>query len=140
MGLIILKRTGSLSRGDFYPGIKKNKVMFYGTIRDDDFQRNTASQCCNHSKQYRNNVATPCYAKNLCESRSRITSPLNNDERRQRERKKINSFRLAKLKLGQTNSYLQVIYEEDTRVRSDCLSAHSHTFRRGNCFKLFEGG
>ena len=81
MGLIILKRTGSLSRGDFYPGIKKNKVMFYGTIRDDDFKRNTASQCCNHSKQYRNNVATLCCAKNrLCESRSRITSPLNNDE------------------------------------------------------------
>ena len=81
MGLIILSRTDSLSRGDFYPGIKKIKVMFHGTIRIDNFQRNTLSQCCNHSKQYRNNVATLCCAKNrFCESRSRITSHLNNDE------------------------------------------------------------
>ena len=34
-------------------------------------------QCCNHSKQCRNNVATLCCAKNRrCES-SRVTSPLN---------------------------------------------------------------
>ena len=33
-------------------------------------------QCCNYSKQYRNNVATLCFAKNRrCES-SRVTSPL----------------------------------------------------------------
>ena len=33
-------------------------------------------QCCNFSKQYRNNVAKLCYAKNRrCES-SRVTSPL----------------------------------------------------------------
>ena len=33
-------------------------------------------QCCNHSQQRRNNVATLCYAKNRrCES-SRVTSPL----------------------------------------------------------------
>ena len=33
-------------------------------------------QCCNHSKQCRNNVATLCCAKNrLCKS-SRVTSPL----------------------------------------------------------------
>ena len=33
-------------------------------------------QCCNHSKQCRNNVATQCWSKHRrCES-SRVTSPL----------------------------------------------------------------
>ena len=33
-------------------------------------------QCCNYSKQYRNNVATLCWSKHRrCES-SRVTSPL----------------------------------------------------------------
>ena len=43
-------------------------VMLHGTIRNDDFQRNTALQC-------QNSVATLCCAKNRpCES-SRVTSP-----------------------------------------------------------------
>ena len=51
------------------------KAMLQGTIRNDDFKRNTVLQCCNHSKQCRNNVATLCCAKNRrCES-SRVTSP-----------------------------------------------------------------
>ena len=55
------------------------KVMLHGTIRKDDFfvQHSVAmlKQCCNHSKQCRNNVATLCWAKNRrCES-SRVTSP-----------------------------------------------------------------
>ena len=33
-------------------------------------------QCCNHSKQCRNNVATLCCAKNRCCESSRVTSPL----------------------------------------------------------------
>ena len=108
MGLIILSRTGSLSRGDFYPGIKKIKVMFHGTIRIDNFQRNTLSQCCNHSKQYRNNVATLCCAKNrVYESRSRITSHLNNDEwGGNGNGKKMNRFRLAKQKLCTSRFFL----------------------------------
>ena len=51
--------------------------------RDDSHRRFLAQhgvemleQCCNYSKQCRNNVATPCCAKNRrCES-SRVTSPL----------------------------------------------------------------
>ena len=40
------------------------------------FTVNAALQCCNHSKQCRNNVTTLCCAKNRhCES-SRVTSPL----------------------------------------------------------------
>ena len=51
------------------------KAMLQGTIRNDDFKRNTVLQCCYHSKQCRNNVATLCCAKNRhCES-SRVTSP-----------------------------------------------------------------
>ena len=41
-------------------------VMLNGTIRNDEFQRNTALQywqCCNHSKQGGNKVATICCAK-----------------------------------------------------------------------------
>ena len=43
--------------------------MFLGTIRNNDFQRKTASvaikQCCIHSKQYRNKVTTThSYDKN----------------------------------------------------------------------------
>ena len=49
--------------------------MLLGTIRNDDFQRNTAlqqelllammEQCCNHSKQCRNNaVVLFCTEKN----------------------------------------------------------------------------
>ena len=56
------------------------KVMLHRTIRNDNFlaQNNAAmlKQCCNHSKQCRNNVATLCCVKNRrCES-SRVTSPL----------------------------------------------------------------
>ena len=54
------------------------KVMLHETIRNDDFERNTAmlEQCCNHSKQCRNSVVMLCLAKNRrCES-SRVTSPL----------------------------------------------------------------
>ena len=55
-----------------------------GDVTRDDSQRRFLAQhsvaileqCCNHSKQCRNNVATLCCAKNRrCES-SRVTSPL----------------------------------------------------------------
>ena len=54
-----------------------------GDVTRDDSQRRFLAQhsvamleqCCNHSKQCRNNVATLCCAKNRpCES-SRVTSP-----------------------------------------------------------------
>ena len=56
----------------------------WGDVTRDDSQRpflvqHSAAmlqQCCNHSKQCQNNVATLCWAKNRrCES-SRVTSPL----------------------------------------------------------------
>ena len=134
MGLIILSRTGSLSRGDFYPGIKKIKVMFHGTIRIDNFQRNTLSQCCNHSKQYRNNVATLCCAKNrVCESRSRITSHLNNDEGGGNGNgKKINRFRLAKQKLCTSRFFLHFFPQgpEEFRVNKWITYLKSHRLAR----------
>ena len=34
-------------------------------------------QCCNHSKQCRNNVTTLCCAKSRCCESPRVTSPLN---------------------------------------------------------------
>ena len=37
-------------------------------------------QCCNHSKQSRNDIATLCYAKNRRYESSRVTSPISNDE------------------------------------------------------------
>ena len=58
--------------------------MTKGDVTRDDSQRRFLAQhgvemleqCCNHSIQCRNNVATPCCAKNRrCES-SRVTSPL----------------------------------------------------------------
>ena len=61
-----------------------------GDVTRDDSQRRflaqhrvaTLEQCCNHSKQCRNNVATLCCAKNRrCES-SRVTSPWRNPESR----------------------------------------------------------
>ena len=52
------------------------KVMLHGTIRNDDFYRNTELQCWNNVVTIRNNAATLCCAKNrLCKS-SRVTSPL----------------------------------------------------------------
>ena len=38
-------------------------------------------QCCNHSKQCRDNVATLCCAKNRCCELSRVPSPLNQQSR-----------------------------------------------------------
>ena len=38
--------------------ISRFKVMLLGTIRNDDFQRNTALQCWNNVASIRNNVAT----------------------------------------------------------------------------------
>ena len=38
--------------------------MIHGTIRNDDFQCNTALQCWNNVVTIRNNVATLCYVKN----------------------------------------------------------------------------
>ena len=38
--------------------------MLHGTIRNDDFQRNTALQCWNNVVTIRNNVVTLCWAKN----------------------------------------------------------------------------
>ena len=38
-------------------------------------------QCCNHSKQCRDNVATLCCAKNRRCELSRVTSPLNQQSR-----------------------------------------------------------
>ena len=52
------------------------KVILHGTIRNDDFYRNTELQCWNNVVTIRNNAATLCCAKNrLCKS-SRVTSPL----------------------------------------------------------------
>ena len=51
------------------------KVMLHGTIRNDDFLRNTALQCCNHLNQFRNNVAKLCRVKNRCCESSRVKSP-----------------------------------------------------------------
>ena len=59
-----------------------DKHLSKGDVTRDDPQRRFLAQhsaamlgqCCNHSKQCRNNVATLCYAKNRrCES-SRVTS------------------------------------------------------------------
>ena len=61
-----------------------NGANLKGDVTQDDSQRRFLAQhsvamleqCCSHSKQCRNNVATLCYAKNRrCES-SRLTSPL----------------------------------------------------------------
>ena len=54
--------------------------MLHGTIRNDEFLAQNIvvmlAQCCNFSKQCRNNVATLCCAKNRhCEG-SHITSPV----------------------------------------------------------------
>ena len=51
------------------------KVMLHETIRNDNFQRDTALQCCNYSKQRRNNVVMLCCAKNRRYESFRVTSP-----------------------------------------------------------------
>ena len=60
-----------------------SKASFKGDVTEDDSQRRFLAQhsaamleqCCNHSKQCRNNVAKLCCAKSRrCES-SRVTSP-----------------------------------------------------------------
>ena len=45
-------------------------------------------QCCNHSKQCRNNVATLCCAKNRRCELSRVTSPLHRAKQRQQQQQK----------------------------------------------------
>ena len=50
--------------------------MLHGTIRNDDFQRNTALQCWNNVVTIRNNVVTLCCAKNRRYESSCVTSPL----------------------------------------------------------------
>ena len=53
------------------------KATLQETIRNDDFQRNTALQHCFEWFQHCSNIATLCCAKNRrCES-SRVTLPLN---------------------------------------------------------------
>ena len=63
----------------FSPFSLPSPVMLHGTIRNDDFKRNTALQCWNNVVTTQNNVATMlqrCVALNRrCES-SRGTSPL----------------------------------------------------------------
>ena len=58
---------------------------FQGDVTQDDSQRwflvqhgvAVLEQCCNPSKQCRNNIATLCCAKNRRYESSRVTSPLN---------------------------------------------------------------
>ena len=50
--------------------------MLHGTICNDNFLRNTAEKCCNHSKQFRNYVEMKCYFKNRRCKSSRVKSPL----------------------------------------------------------------
>ena len=58
-------------------------IEFYtikGDVTLDDLQlrflaQHMLEQCCNHSQQCRNNVATLCCAKNGCCESSRVTSP-----------------------------------------------------------------
>ena len=81
------------------PVTREYKVMLHGC---NTVQHSVAKleQCCNNSKQRRNNVATLCCAKNR---RVRIVSCnityKQRRERRQRERQKSNRLRLAKQRL-----------------------------------------
>ena len=50
--------------------------MLLGTICNDNFLRNTAEQCYNHSKQFRNYVEMKCCFKNRRCKSSRVKSPL----------------------------------------------------------------
>ena len=53
------------------------KAMLEGTIRNDDFERNTALQHCFKWLQHCSNIATLCCrAKNRCCESSRVSSPL----------------------------------------------------------------
>ena len=57
-------------------------VMLHGTIRSDDFERNTALQHCCDVVSNSCNIATQCCAESCrCES-SRVTSPLDSSSRR----------------------------------------------------------
>ena len=57
-------------------------VMLHGTIRSDDFQRNTALQHCCDVVSNSCNIATQCRAKSRrCES-SRVASPLDSSSLR----------------------------------------------------------
>ena len=60
----------------FAPGLN---VILHGTIRNDDFKRNTGFQCWYNVAATRNNVArnvaTLYYAKNRRCKLSRVTSP-----------------------------------------------------------------
>ena len=50
--------------------------MLLGTICNDNFLRNTAEQCYNHSKQFGNYVEMKsCFKNRRCKS-SRVKSPL----------------------------------------------------------------
>jgi len=50
-------------------------LNLHETIRNDNFQRNTALQFCNYSKQRRNNVVMLSCAKNRRYESFRVTSP-----------------------------------------------------------------
>ena len=52
------------------------KVMLHGTIRNDNFLRNTTLQYWNNVETIRNNDATLCCAKNRPSESSRLTSLL----------------------------------------------------------------
>ena len=49
--------------------------MLHGTIRKDDFERNTALVCWNNVVTIRKNIAAMCAKNRPCEP-SRVTSPL----------------------------------------------------------------
>ena len=57
--------------------LTSRKVLLHGTIRNDDFLRNTASQYWNNVVSIQNNVATLCCAKktsHICDTRRFATT------------------------------------------------------------------
>ena len=86
-------------------------VMLHGTIRNDDFYRNTALQhCCDIvSNGYNCNIAL-CFAKNRrCES-SRVTSPL---VYKTMERRPCEDCEYQTFPVPEFNTFSLVIFQEN---------------------------
>ena len=74
--------------------------MLHGTIRNDDFQRNTTLQHCFEQLQHCSNIATLCSAKNRRCKSFRVTSTKSEEEEKEALSESRRALEVAKARIS----------------------------------------
>ena len=74
--------------------------MLHGTIRNDDFQRNTTLQHCFEQLQHCSNIATLCSAKNRRCKSFRVTSTQSEEEEKEALSESRRALEVAKARIS----------------------------------------